>query len=110
MPGSPRRRPRTTIIMMVLLSFTVITIGSKDVPVLGSVRGAHLEIGFDGFLADTDGAWTDRPASEQRVVRVAGKQVRCGFRGLAIRGRQDDLPQNVADIPTRGDKVPGEPV
>ena len=44
MPGSPRRRPRTTIIMMVLLSFTVITIGSKDVPVLGSVRGAMIDV------------------------------------------------------------------
>ena len=30
--------------MMVLLSFTVITIGSKDVPVLGSVRGAVIDV------------------------------------------------------------------
>lgn len=43
MTGQPRRRPRTTIIMMVLLSFTVLTIGSKDVPVLGTVRSSVID-------------------------------------------------------------------
>lgn len=39
-----RRRPRTTIALMVLLSITVITVSAKDVPVLSSVRGAVLDV------------------------------------------------------------------
>lgn len=43
MSSAPRRRPRTTVIMMVLLSITVITFNSKDVPVLKSVRSAAID-------------------------------------------------------------------
>lgn len=44
MPGSQPRRPRTTIIVMVLLSFTVLTLGgSDDTPVLGSVRSTVID-------------------------------------------------------------------
>ena len=45
MPGTPRRRPRTTIIIMVLLSITVLTLGTNaDTPVLGTVRGAVIDV------------------------------------------------------------------
>lgn len=39
MVGTPRRRPRTTLIVMVLLSFTVLTLAANDdTPVIGTVR------------------------------------------------------------------------
>ncbi len=43
MPGSSHRRPRTTLIIMILASLTVITLTSKDVPLLGSVRSALVD-------------------------------------------------------------------
>lgn len=44
MPHTHQRRPRFTIIVMVLLSLTVLTLSSKDIPVLGSVRSAVLDV------------------------------------------------------------------
>jgi len=37
-PGSHRRSPRFTIIVMVVLSITVITLDARDVPVIGAIR------------------------------------------------------------------------
>ena len=61
---------------------------------LGSVRGAHLEIGFDGFLADTDGAWTDRPASEREERRRAAYDGLRDSSRLASSGR----PREAAEV------------
>ncbi|HPB46773.1 MAG TPA: rod shape-determining protein MreC [Microthrixaceae bacterium] len=43
MHGSNPRRPRTTLIIAILASLTVITITAKDVPVIGSVRSAIVD-------------------------------------------------------------------
>ncbi len=41
-PASRQRRPRFTIVIMILLSITVLTLDAKDVPVLGSIRSGVL--------------------------------------------------------------------
>lgn len=90
MSGSPRRRPRTTIILMVLLSFTVITIGSKDVPVLGSVRSGVIDVlgpvgrGFKsatkpirswwGGVNDYDKVKAENERLHNEVARLKAKQ------------------------------------
>ncbi|MEZ5320717.1 MAG: rod shape-determining protein MreC [Microthrixaceae bacterium] len=43
MLGSPRRRPRTTVAILILATFTLMTANAKDVPVLKSVRSGVID-------------------------------------------------------------------
>ena len=92
MPGSHPRRPRTTVIVMVLLSFTVITLNSKNVPVLGSVRSGVIdamgpvERGFRsltkpirswwGGVSDYDRIEAENRRLREEVARLKAKQLR----------------------------------
>lgn len=118
MSGTPRRRPRTTVIMMVLLSLTVLTMNAKDVPVLGSIRSGVIdamgpvERGFRSFTKPVRSWWGgatdyDRVVAENRtlreeVARLKAKQLRNATAedDLQRLKEQEGIPF-VGDIPSR---------
>ena len=44
MAGWHRRHPRVTLIIAILASFTLLTVGGEGVPVLGSVRSLVIDV------------------------------------------------------------------
>ena len=113
-----RRRPRYTLLVMVLLSITIITFSAKGVPVLGTVRSAALEVvgpigrGFSSLTRPVRNWWGgatdyDRLQAENRklraeIGRLTGKQIRTSSAAAELSRLQEQLNMPFAkDIPAQ---------
>jgi rod shape-determining protein MreC len=97
------RRSRSTILVMILLSITVLTLDAKDVPVLGSIRSGALsalspvESAFSSVTRPLRSAWRgiggyDELEAENRRLRAELDK----YRGAAE--RNDDLAEQVRKL------------
>jgi rod shape-determining protein MreC len=89
MNAGRRGRPRFTVLVMVLASITVLTLDAKDVPVLGSVRSAALDV-----LAPIGSAFT-----------TVGKPFRNAWKGIS---GYDDLEAENRRLQAEIDRMRGQ--
>jgi rod shape-determining protein MreC len=115
--GSHRRHPRVTLIIAILASFTLLTVGGEGVPVLGSVRSLVIDVltpvqnvvssatkpirSWWGGATDYDSVVAENRELREQVERLEAKQARNANASAELEElqRQLNLPF-VGTIPT----------